>query len=44
MGENITEGLAFTAGQRPRLATIYGVVALVALALAAGYWKMMGLL
>jgi di/tricarboxylate transporter len=44
MGENITEGLAFTAGQRARLATVYGVVALAALALAAGYWKMMGLL
>jgi hypothetical protein len=44
MGENITEGLAFTAGQRARLATVYGIVALAALALAAGYWKMMGLL
>ena len=44
MGENITEGLAFTAGQRARLATVYGLVALAALAVAAGYWKMMGLL
>jgi di/tricarboxylate transporter len=44
MGENITEGLAFTAGQRARLATVYGIVALAALALAGGYWKMMGLL
>jgi hypothetical protein len=44
MGENITEGLAFTSGQRARLATVYGVVALAALALAAGYWKMMGML
>src|SRR5215831_4375793 len=44
MGENITEGLAFTAGQRARLATVYGLVALAALALATGYWKVMGLL
>jgi di/tricarboxylate transporter len=44
MGENITEGLAFTSGQRARLATVYGLVALAALVLAAGYWKMMGLL
>lgn len=44
MGENITEGLAFTAAQRTRLATVYGLTALAALVLAAGYWKLMGLL
>ncbi len=42
MGENITEGQGFTAGQRVRLATVYGLTALVALALAVGYWKMLG--
>jgi di/tricarboxylate transporter len=44
MGENITEGLAFTAAQRARLATVYALTALAALVLAAGYWKLMGLL
>jgi hypothetical protein len=44
MGENITEGQAFTAGQRARLATVYGLAALAALVLAAGYWKVMGML
>jgi di/tricarboxylate transporter len=44
MGENITEGQAFTAGQRARLATVYGLVALAALVLAAGYWKAIGML
>jgi di/tricarboxylate transporter len=44
MGENITEGQAFTAGQRGRLATVYGLVALAALVLAAGYWKAIGML
>ncbi|MGZ4875891.1 MAG: SLC13 family permease [Candidatus Angelobacter sp.] len=44
MGENITEGLAFTAAQRARLASVYGLTALAALILAAGYWKMMGML
>jgi di/tricarboxylate transporter len=43
MGENITESLGFTAGQRARLATVYGIAALLALILAAGYWKMMGM-
>jgi di/tricarboxylate transporter len=42
MGENITEGQAFTAGQRARLATVYGLVTLAALIAAAGYWKLMG--
>jgi hypothetical protein len=41
MGENITEGLAFTASQRVRLATVYGLTCLVALILAAGYWKLL---
>jgi di/tricarboxylate transporter len=44
MGENITEGQAFTAGQRARLATVYGLAALAVLVLAAGYWKAMGML
>lgn len=44
MGENITEGLAFTSSQRARLATVYGLTALAALVLVAGYWKLMGLL
>lgn len=44
MGENITEGLGFTAGQRARLATVYGIAALAALVVAAGYWKLFGML
>ena len=44
MGENITDGQAFTAGQRARLATVYGLTALAALVLAAGYWKIMRML
>jgi di/tricarboxylate transporter len=44
MGENITEGLAFAACQRARLATVYGLTALAALVLAAGYWKAIGML
>jgi di/tricarboxylate transporter len=43
MGENITEGEGFTPGQRARLATVYAIAALLALVLAAGYWKMMGM-
>jgi hypothetical protein len=44
MGENITEGQGFTVGQRARLATVYGVAALVAIILASGYWKLLRLL
>jgi di/tricarboxylate transporter len=44
MGENITEGQGFTAGQRARLATVYGLAALVAIIVASGYWKLLRLL
>ena len=43
MGENITEQQGFTAGQRARLATVYGLAALAAIALAVGYWKLLRL-
>jgi di/tricarboxylate transporter len=41
MGENITEGKGFSSSQRARLATVYGLAALLALAAAAGYWKLL---
>lgn len=44
MGENITKGQGFTASQRARLATIYGLAALVAIIFACGYWKLLRLL
>jgi di/tricarboxylate transporter len=44
MGENITEGQGFTPGQRARLATVYGLAALAAIVVAAGYWKLLRLL
>ena len=44
MGEGITEGLAFSAGDRLKLANIYGIVTLLAIAVSAGYWKWIGAL
>jgi di/tricarboxylate transporter len=44
MGDGITEGMAFTAGERLRLANMYGILALVTIALSTGYWKLIGAL
>jgi len=40
MGEGITEGEAFNAGQRVRLAHVYAGVVVVALGIAGLYWKL----
>jgi di/tricarboxylate transporter len=42
MGEGITGGEAFSAGQRVRLANIYALVAVVTLIIAAAYWRLIG--
>ncbi|NLV30154.1 MAG: hypothetical protein GXY47_03280 [Acidobacteria bacterium] len=44
MGEGMTSGEAFSAGQRARLASVYGAMVLVALVLSFGYWKLIGAL
>ena len=44
MGEGLTGNLAFSAGQRVRLANAYAALVLVALAVSAGYWKLIGVL
>jgi di/tricarboxylate transporter len=44
MGEGLTGGLAFSSGQRLRLANTYAVLALVAIAISVGYWKLIGVL
>lgn len=44
MGDGITAGQAFSPGQRVRLANTYAVLALIALAVATGYWKLIGAL
>jgi len=44
MGEGITEGLAFTGGQRVRLASLYGILALLTVIVSLGYWKLIGAL
>jgi hypothetical protein len=44
MGEGITEGQAFSAGQRARLASAYALIAAVTLVIAVGYWNMVGVL
>jgi len=44
MGEGITDGQAFSAGQRARLASAYALVAAVTLVIAVGYWKLIGVL
>ncbi len=44
MGEGITAGQAFSSRQRVLLASVYAVAVLVALVLAAGYWRLVGVL
>ena len=44
MGEGITGGQAFSSAQRLRLANLYALVTLVCLAVATGYWKLIGVL
>lgn len=44
MGEGITAGQAFDAGQQLRLATVYALCGLIALAAAVGYWKLSGVM
>ncbi|MGA8224130.1 MAG: SLC13 family permease [Candidatus Acidiferrales bacterium] len=44
MGEGITAGEAFSAGQRVRLAHTYAIVACVTLVLAVFYWKLIRVL
>ena len=44
MGDGITDGQAFTAGERLRLANLYAVLALITLAVSTGYWKLIGAL
>ena len=44
MGEGITAGQAFSQGDRVRLANTYAVLALITVAVATGYWKLIGAL
>ena len=44
MGDGLTSAEAFTPGQRVRLANTYAVAVLATLAIAAGYWKLIGIL
>ncbi len=44
MGDGITDGQAFTAGERVRLANLYAALALITLAVSTGYWKLIGVL
>jgi anion transporter len=44
MGDGLTSGEAFTPGQRVRLANTYAVAVLITLAVAAGYWKLIGII
>ena len=44
MGEAVTANQAFTARERVRLATVYGVLALATVAISIPYWKLIGLL
>ncbi|HSW39559.1 MAG TPA: SLC13 family permease [Acidobacteriota bacterium] len=44
MGEGMTANQAFTAGQRTRLANVYGAMVPVTLVVSFGYWKLIGLL
>jgi anion transporter len=43
MGDGLTSNEAFNPGQRVRLANTYAVAVLVAMAFAAGYWKLIGI-
>jgi len=44
MGEGITEGMAFSAGERVKLANMYGILTLLTVAISTGYWKLIGAL
>jgi hypothetical protein len=44
MGEGITEGLAFSAGERVKLANMYAVLTLITVAISTAYWKLIGAL
>lgn len=44
MGEGITAGQAFSAGQRVRLANAYALTTVVTVVIAVGYWKLIGVL
>lgn len=44
MGEAVTGNQAFSARERVRLATVYGVLALATVAISIPYWKLIGLL
>ncbi|MGA3011757.1 MAG: hypothetical protein ABSD72_15980, partial [Terracidiphilus sp.] len=44
MGEAVTANQAFTARERVRLATVYGVLALGTVAVSVPYWKLIGLI
>jgi len=44
MGEGITEGLAFSGGERVRLANLYAVISLLTVVASIGYWKLIGAL
>jgi anion transporter len=44
MGEGLTGSEAFSSGQRVRLAHTYAVAVLITMAVAAGYWKLIGII
>jgi hypothetical protein len=44
MGEGITEGLAFSAAERVRLANMYAILVLLTVAVSTAYWKLIGAL
>jgi di/tricarboxylate transporter len=44
MGEGLTGNMAFSPGQRVRLANTYAILMLITAAVAVGYWKFIGVL
>ena len=44
MGEGITEGMAFNAAERVKLANLYAILTLLTVAVSTGYWKLIGAL
>ena len=44
MGDGLTSSEAFSSGQRVRLANTYAVAVLITMAVAAGYWKLIGII
>ncbi len=44
MGEGMTNGEAFSASQRVRLARAHFVVVLITVALSMGYWRTVGIM